>query len=244
MMRATRHIGARLRHKAKEILAPLLYRYHPIGLQPHRLYLWAEALTHASKLDGSIVEIGLAQGGTMAWSIAFLQNIGRPKPYFGVDTFSGFVAAQFDADVMAGNGEHHRFAFSAGSINLVRRVLALHDASSGILIQGDICTLSEDALPARIACALVDVDLAVPVEAALDRIWPRLVPGGRILVDDCYENRGDWQAIKGYQAFCRRHGQREAYSGGMGYVAAPETPENDTNYSAMPVLVDVGNDVP
>jgi len=180
----------------------------------------------------------------MAWSIAFLRNIGRPKPYFGVDTFSGFVATQFDADVATGNGEHHRYAFSAGSLNLVRRVLALHDASSGILIQGDICTLPETDLPPQIACALVDVDLAMPVEAALERIWARLVPGGRIVVDDCYENRGDWQAIKGYQAFCRRHALPETYSGGMGFLIAPEVLENDMNYSTVPVLVEVGNGVP
>jgi|GEM_PF-1444294 O-methyltransferase len=215
-------VRARLRYAIKHAFAPLLYRYPPIGLRASHLYFWADALYQTASLDGAIVEIGIAHGGTMAWSINFLRQIGRSKPYFGIDTFSGFVSAQFDADLRTGNTERNRHAFSGSSIGLVRRILQFHASTSGSLIAGDICTLPAEFLPARIACALVDVDLAVPVEAALDRIWPRLVPGGCILVDDCYMEPADgWQAVRGYRSFCRRRGLAETYRGSMGFLTAP-----------------------
>jgi O-methyltransferase len=224
------HLRARLRHAVKYALVSILHRYHPpIGLQPLHLYFWADALFQTAALDGAVVEIGLDQGGTMAWSIDFLARLDRAKPYYGIDTFSGFVPAQFDADLREGNTERNRRAFASNSIGLVRRVLARHRGASGILVEGDICTLPESALPARIACALVDVDLAQPVEAALDRIWPRLLPGGRILVDDCFPySAGNWQAIRGYRAFCRRVGVAETYLAAMGFLCAPAHPGEAT----------------
>ena len=88
---------------AKTLLRPLLYRYPPIGLQPERLQLWLRTLIETSAVEGDVVEIGCSLGGTAAFSWRMLRNLGIAKRYVCVDTFAGFVPAQFDDDVDRGN---------------------------------------------------------------------------------------------------------------------------------------------
>ena len=56
------------------------------------------------------------------------------------------------------------------------------------IVQGDIERTLFDVtlLPAKIFCALLDVDLFRSYEIALQQIWPRMVSGGRIFLDEYY----------------------------------------------------------
>ncbi len=181
---------------AKTLLRPLLYRYPPIELQPERLQLWLRTLIETSAVEGDVVEIGCSLGGTAAFSWRMLRNLGIAKRYVCVDTFAGFVPAQFDDDVDRGNREANRWLFADNSRELVRAILDQHDAKDVALIQGDIVKIPESNLPPRISAALLDVDLAVPIYEGLRKLYPRLSPGGVIAIDDCPEN--DWQARQGY----------------------------------------------
>ena len=86
-------------------------------------------------------------------------------------------------------------------------------------IQADICTLEPDRLPERVAVCLMDVDLAVPIREGLEKVWPRLAPGGLILVDDCDEDT-DWKGARvGYGEFVRANDMPERYTpSGLGIV--------------------------
>jgi SAM-dependent methyltransferase len=202
---------------AKMMLRPLLYRYPPIGLQPERLQLWLRTLIETGPLAGDVVEVGCSLGGTAAFSSRMLRNLGIARRYVCVDTFAGFVPAQFDDDLGRGNREPNRWLFADNSQALVRAILDQHGAQEVELLQGDIATLAEGALPRRIAAALLDVDLAVPIYEGLKKLHPRLVPGGVIVVDDCPE-RYDWQARQGYERFCLEAGIAPRYELGMGFV--------------------------
>jgi hypothetical protein len=214
-------LAARLRATVKHrVLGPLLYRHPPVGLQPDRLYAWHDALLRTGDVPGAVVEVGCNVGGTAAVSWRLLERVGIPRRYVAVDTFSGFVLDQFDADVELGNDPGNRHMFADNSQALTRAVLDRHGAHGVELLRGDITTLDADALPRVVAAALVDVDLADPVYAALDRLWPRLSPGGIILVDDCPE-RCDWQARAGYRRFVEERGLPERYTFEMGVVERP-----------------------
>ena len=164
---------------AKTLLRPLLYRYPPIGLQPERLQLWLRTLIETSAVEGDVVEVGCSLGGTAAFSWRMLRNLGIAKRYVCVDTFAGFVPAQFDDDVDRGDREANRWLFADNSRELVRAILDQHDAKDVALVQGDIVTIPESKLPPRISAALLDVDLAVPVYEGLKKLYPRLSPGWR-----------------------------------------------------------------
>ena len=202
---------------AKSLLRPLLYRYPPIGLQPERLQLWLRTLIETAAVEGDVVEVGCSLGGTAAFSWRMLQNLGIGKRYVCIDTFSGFVPAQFADDLDRGNREANRWLFADNSRALVRAILDQHGAREVALLQGDIVTLPAAQLPAPISAALLDVDLALPIYEGLCRLYPRLAPGGVIAVDDCPAGY-DWQARQGYERFCREAGLAPRYELGVGLL--------------------------
>ncbi len=88
------------------------------------------------------------------------------------------------------------------------------------LVQGDIATVADDRLPDRVSVCLVDVDLEIPVYEALRRLYPRLVPGGAILVDDCPEGT-EWAGSRvAYARFAAERALPELYFMDMGVVDA------------------------
>jgi predicted O-methyltransferase YrrM len=91
------------------------------------------------------------------------------------------------------------------------------------VVEGDIVELAESALPSEISVCLMDVDLAIPIQAGLKKIYPRLVPGGIVLVDDC-EDEGDteWAGARvGYRRFVEEAGLPERYDSGFGVIENP-----------------------
>jgi len=206
----------------KHALAPVLYRHYPIGLQPERLYFWIDALNSTKELSGAVLEVGVASGGTAAFSRNFLRRTGSAREYFCIDTFDGFPKDQFEEDVKLGNSWENFDQFSASSIGLVRQVLNMHGATDVKLLKGNISEVRPDQLPEKISACLLDVDLAIPIYDGLKLIWPLLEDGGIIVVDDCYEdNEGDWQALKGYRKFCEENDIEQNFIFGVGYIRKP-----------------------
>lgn len=203
----------------KMCLAPLIYRHYPIGLQPPRLYFWLDALYKTRNLSGAVVEIGVAGGGTSAFSFNFLRQIASKREYIGIDTFGGFIEEQFAEDVKFGNNWKNFRLFAANSIDLVRKILKMHDAQEVKLLQGDISKIDQAKIPHSISACLLDVDLAVPIYDGLKLVWPLVENGGVIVVDDCYDdNKGDWQALVGYRKFCHEMSLAEHFFCGTGYL--------------------------
>ena len=71
------------------------------------------------------------------------------------------------------------------------------------------------------AVCLIDVDLAVPVYEGLRRIVPRLLPGGRVLVDDCPPEYAWAGARAGYERYMREAWAEPLYRMHMGVVESP-----------------------
>jgi predicted O-methyltransferase YrrM len=88
------------------------------------------------------------------------------------------------------------------------------------VVEGDIITIADDALPPQISVCLMDVDLARPIHEGLKRVYPRLVSGGIILVDDCEGGQeSGWRGGQvGYRRFVEEQGLPERYDAGMGLV--------------------------
>jgi hypothetical protein len=92
-----------------------------------------------------------------------------------------------------------------------------HGCGDVKLVEGDITMVPDTELPEQCSGVLIDVDLKEPTYVALQRFWPRVAPGGFILVDDC--EFGRWKAGIGYSDFCRERGFEERYMYGMGILS-------------------------
>ncbi len=210
-------------HAIVRRIAPMgvMLRRRPLvpELQPERLRFYLDTLSRHADEDGAILEVGCFRGATTVAACQHLRRIGKPaRQYMIVDTFSGFASDQFDEDVRLGTPESFRTHFALNPLVLVERTMRYYGLSEVTVVQDDIVKMGEQQLPERVKVCLMDVDLAVPIEAGLRKIWPRLVPGGVILVDDC-DAETDWRgAQQGYQRFCADQRLEEHYEAGFGVL--------------------------
>ena len=209
-----------LKKLARSALAPLLYRYPPFTLAPERLYLFMHYLIETQTVPGAVVEIGCNLGGSAIIARKMLRRLGMDKSYICIDTFDGFVDAQFSADTARGTPAGDRTMFSGNSRVLVGKIMDQHGCDDVTLIEGDVTTLPDDDLPDLCSVVLVDVDLTEPTLVSLERFWPRLAKGGVILVDDCAEH-SSWKARLAYEQFCDGKGIPPIYRFGMGLLVKP-----------------------
>jgi hypothetical protein len=207
----------RLKTLAKEIARPLLYRFPPIYLSPGGLHLWLDALVETADLEGEVVEIGCYLGATAALSSRFLKEIGCEHQYVVIDTFGGFVEAQFESELKQGGGEWLRYEFSGNSPSLARWVMNKHGGEDVKMIVGDISKIDDSELPQTISACLLDIDLADPIYDAMHRIYPRLSAGGVVIIDDCNEG-ATYKARLGLERFARECNIAVDYRYGKGMV--------------------------
>jgi predicted O-methyltransferase YrrM len=217
-----------LRRRAAQLLwsnlpAAALLRLRPIRpeLEAERLTILLRALAQRREGRGAIVEIGCYRGGTALEANRLLKIWGAERRYVCLDTFEGFVDQQFSADEKEGTPSAYRHSFDVNSRRALERV-ARHLGYDRIeVVEGDITRLPEGVLPGEISVALIDVDLSEPTFVGLQKLYPRLVPGGVLFVDDCHPGGSGWQAAAGYSRFCAENGLEPLYDAGFGVVHAP-----------------------
>lgn len=202
---------------AKQIIRPLIYRFPPIFLSPSSLYTWFDILVKTNQLKGDIVEVGCYLGGTAAMSARLLKTLRSENNYFVIDTFGGFVEEQYESEIKSGGARSLQQEFSSNSPSLTRWVMDKHGGKDVKMIQGDIAKLADDQLPATICACLLDVDLAEAIYTGICRIYPRLVSGGMIAVDDCDDDTL-YKARIGYERFMNEHDLPLEITLGMGIV--------------------------
>jgi O-methyltransferase len=190
----------------------------PSGLAPDNLYAYLDALYKKRNLNGAIVEVGCAGGGTTAIAYSFLARQNIFKNYICIDTFKGFIADHLDIDRQLGLPSEYESAFSNNSKQRVEETLKSWGISQVDLIEGDITSIDESLIPQEISVCLMDVDLKVPTYKGLRRIYPKLQEGGVILVDDCTIGTSWVGALQGYREFVNEQGLPEKYFMSFGVV--------------------------
>ncbi len=83
--------------------------------------------------------------------------------------------------------------------------MANNNITRDIPIQADIKTYDMEPL-SPISFCLIDVDLYLPVKAALEKVVRLMHPGGIVVVDDCQEHPLWDGALQAYQEFTSEHG--------------------------------------
>ena len=205
------------------------------GLVPDNLYAYLDALHKKRALPGVVLEVGCYRGATTAIAFTFLARQGIKKEYICIDTFDGFREEHIHVDRLLGLVERNFSAFNQNSKEDVNNRLVSWGISQVKLVQGDISALPDDQLPQNIMVCLLDVDLKVPIYEGLKRIYPNLVPGGVILVDDCTDGTSWVGAIHGYKQFVNEYGLSEKYFMSFGVVEKdPEIAPLNWSFSSIP----------
>jgi len=142
-----------------------------------RFYFFCVAFDQMMKegVRGDIAELGAYKGNTAAVLAAMARRMGTTA--WILDTFAGF-----NPDDLKGIDADHRMEFADTSLEAVR---ALVGDDSVRYVKGYFPD-SAAQLPADASFSLVhiDCDLYVPIVHALNYFYPRLLPGGYLIVHD------------------------------------------------------------
>ena len=168
----------------------------------------------AARIRGDIVEAGVAKGGSAASLFLAAAARGDPRGLHLFDTFAGMPAPNTAVDSV-------RAAKWIGRINHSQPEVEAFMTSVGIprgmtsYHVGDIVATPEAALPCAIALFRLDTDWYASYTWALQHMYPRISPGGIILLDDYY----DWPgARKAVDAFRKRPANADV---GFGFSKPP-----------------------
>jgi len=166
----------------------------------------------ADGISGDFVECGVLRGGHMLLSKVYIERAGLPsRRYWLFDTFDG-MPEPGPLDVKH-NGEHASVSktkkgpdWCRATLDTVRDNFDKHSTldDSVVFVKGMVeTTLNESGrdIPERIAFLRLDTDFYASTKAEMDVLYPRLVPGGILVVDDYGFWRGSKIAIDEYFGF-------------------------------------------
>jgi hypothetical protein len=170
---------------------------------PAELMFLAATLDTVRDAPGSVVEVGCAWGATTVWLSMYMDDQLIDRPYYAIDTFSGFSPEDihFERFARHKSDEVYRFlqsAFTENSKAWFDKQMAAHDVTRVTSIECDVSDFDFRTV-APIAYCLLDVDLYLPIKSSLPRIRECMSPGGILIVDDCW-NDEKWDGA--LQAYC------------------------------------------
>lgn len=162
------------------------------------------------EVEGDVLEMGIALGG----SGIVLASLMGERCFYGYDVFGQIPAPGADdgedahtrfSKIESGNSKGLKgdlyYGYRNDLLNEVRQNFESfgypEDGSRINLIEG----LFEDTLPSdggAVALAHIDCDWFDPVKLCLDRIGPRISPGGFIILDDFNDYEGCRKATDAY----------------------------------------------
>jgi O-methyltransferase len=179
-------------------------------LSRERLFDLYASVKHVIQHDipGDIVEVGCWGGGALAIALAVVQASNSKKSVWGYDTFEGHPEPNPDEFDVWGNSQLERFNelkaqgddWCKVSLEEVgQNVQRICQSSDGLkLIKGKAEETLKRQLPEVVSIIRCDVDWYEPSLATFEILYPRLSPGGIVIVDDYGHHTGSRKAIDQY----------------------------------------------
>ncbi len=184
---------------------------------PERIVALCEAARYIREkhVEGAVVECGVWKGGSMmAVADTLLQAGDASRDLYLFDTFEGMAPpSQSDVDL---SGQHAEALLRASDqaqadsvwcragLDEVRQALAStgYPAEKVHYIEGRVEHTLPAAAPERIALLRLDTDWYESTRHELEHLFPRLVRGGVLIIDDY----GHWQgARKAVDEYLQQH---------------------------------------
>jgi hypothetical protein len=172
-----------------------------------RLAALCEAVRYIEEngIEGDIVECGVWRGGSMLAAIRTLQLIGNAdRTLHMFDTYEGMTPptdqdVEFDGKtaqelLSSSNREDAESVWCNAPLEAVRALLSSTGYSPDRLfyVKGRVEETLPASAPARIALLRLDTDWYESTKHELEHLYPRLVQGGVLIIDDY----GHWQGAR------------------------------------------------
>ena len=193
---------------------PILRRCEPATMTSvERIYALYKAVEHLSLagIAGDIVECGVWRGGSMMCAaLTLLQTGDTARQLYLYDTYEGMVApetADIDINGLPASAQLAQEGRSADSmiwayatLEVVRENMQStgYPESKVTYVRGPVEDTIPKTIPERIALMRLDTDWYSSTRHELEHLFPRLVPGGIIVIDDYGHWRGARQAVDEY----------------------------------------------
>lgn len=164
-----------------------------------------ELFKMTQNLPGAIVECGVFKGSSFVRFAGFRDLFGNSfsRKMIGFDVFGKFPETNFQEDTKY----REKFIEQAGDESISRKQLYEILEKKGIknnveLIEGDITKTLPDYLDTnphlKISLLNLDTDIYEPAVAILENLWPRIVKGGLLVLDDYGVFPGETKAVDNY----------------------------------------------
>lgn len=181
----------------------------------HAVHALLNAVTHVVErnIPGSLVECGVGRGGSMMAVALKLIALGQgDRDLYLFDTFAGMSEPE-DRDIsFQGNAavdRFHRDQIDAQTTDWCYTPLGDvqaaiystgYDRSKLHFVKGKVEDTIPDTLPDSIALLRLDTDWYQSTRHELEHLYPRLAPGGILIIDDYGYWQGARQAVDEYIA--------------------------------------------
>jgi O-methyltransferase len=192
---------------------------------PERIYALIRAVEYvvANAIAGDVVECGVWRGGSMMLAARTLMALGHSgRVLWLYDTFAGMTAPGPEDVSFDGVDAHDEFArrrtgehgstWAAASLDDVQANLGStgYPPENLRFVVGPVEETIPDLMPERIAILRLDTDWYASTRHELEHLYPRLVAGGVLIIDDYGHWRGagkatdEFFASHGYQPLLTR----------------------------------------
>ena len=176
---------------------------------------WAiiQAIKHIKKnnIDGDLVECGVYKGGNIILYKKIIDQISVNKQIFAYDTFEGMSEpGKHDKDLKDVNAldTFKKYKFSEvpwcySSIDEVKKNIekfGLSPEEDFIFIKGKVeeTLKKKKNLPEKISLLRLDTDFYESTKIELEILFPKLQPGGVLIIDDYGHWKGSKKAVDEY----------------------------------------------
>lgn len=156
-------------------------------------------------LPGAFVECGIFKGASFARFAMFRELLSNPygKKMIGFDIFGEFPETTFEADFKKRDSFIAGAGINSISVEQLTTVLENKGVNKNIeLVKGDITKTVpkylEENPELKISILNLDTDLYEPAVTILEYLYPRIVSGGILILDDYGIFPGETQAVDEY----------------------------------------------
>lgn len=155
-----------------------------------------------TSVEGDVAEFGCYAGTTSLFISRFMNMQKSTREFHVYDSFEGLPEKRVEDQSRAGD------QFKAGELAVTKKQFIVNYKKAGVPLprihKGWFNELTEADAPEKIAFAFLDGDYYESVLTPLKLIWPRLVPGAVIVVDD-YANEALPGAAKAVNEWLAMH---------------------------------------
>jgi predicted O-methyltransferase YrrM len=218
IVRALKEQAKRLVFRHTSFAAPT-YRYN---IEPIQLATLITEIERLKNVQGNVVEIGVARGLTTRFLAQHIKNqkMDQALKLYAVDTFESFTESDVAFEVsQRGKSLEALDAFKYNDYEVWKKNFA--EFKFVVPVQSD-CSIVDYDQYGPIKVAFLDVDLYLPTQKTLPKLYKALVSGGVILVDDVLQGTDYDGAYQAYMEFCQTIGQKpEVIGNKCGVIRKP-----------------------